>query len=204
MKAFDLKTIKARHAAIEIQLEDTNNLCPSNIPHFKTKNAEWSWWKSYLDNELSTSITYFPENVSEEVTDTQVNKPTEIAVNSARKFLGMMIASKKKNKGWQSKNINKARKAGKNAQLIHKKRQTPAKLQYLNEQKIFFQNLIKESKLTFHKNITGYLNQLNDANQFWHRYDKVLGNKKIKIAELLYDSTTGTYVFEDGLITEKH
>ena len=100
MKAFDLKTIKARHAAIEIQLEDTNNLCPSNIPHFKTKNAEWSWWKSYLDNELSTSITYFPENVSEEVTDTQVNKPTEIAVNSARKFLGMMIASKKKNKGW--------------------------------------------------------------------------------------------------------
>ena len=45
---------------------------------------------------------------------------------------------------------------------------------------------------------------MNDANQFWPRYDKVLGNKKINIAELLYDSTTGTYVFEDELITEKH
>ena len=39
-KAFDLKTIKTRHTAIEIQIEDTNNLCPSTIPHFKTKNVE--------------------------------------------------------------------------------------------------------------------------------------------------------------------
>ena len=59
VKAFDLKTIKARHATIEIQIEDTNNLCCSTITHFKTKNTEWTRWKSYLDNELSTYITSF-------------------------------------------------------------------------------------------------------------------------------------------------
>ena len=34
------------------------------------------------------------------------------------------------------------------------KRQTLANLQYLNNQNLFLKNLIKESKLTFHKNIT--------------------------------------------------
>ena len=53
------------------------------------------------------------------------------------------------------------------------------------------------------KNITEYLNQSNDTNQFCHRYYKILGNRKNNIAELLYDSTTGTYVFENDLISEK-
>ena len=36
-----------------------------------------------------------------------------------------------------------------------------------------------------------YSNQSDNANQFWHRSDKVLENKKNKIVETLYDSTTG-------------
>ena len=50
-------------------------------------------------------------------------------------------------------------------------------MKYLNEQKIFIQNLIKESKLMFHKNIE-YLNQSNDSNPFWHICNKALGNKR--------------------------
>ena len=50
--------------------------------------------------------------------DIQVNKLTDVVVNSATEFFGMMVASKKKNKRWWSKDINKARKAAKNAQLI--------------------------------------------------------------------------------------
>ena len=46
---------------------------------------------------------------------------TVIVVNSATKFFGMAIASKKKSKGWWSKDINEARTAAKNAQLIYKK-----------------------------------------------------------------------------------
>ena len=80
-----------------MQIEDTNNSCPSAIP--KTQNAEWSRWKSYLDNELSTYITSFPETISEEVIDIQVNKFTDIVVNSATEFFRMMIAPKKKSKG---------------------------------------------------------------------------------------------------------
>ena len=88
---------------------------------------------------------------------------------------------------------------------VYKKRQTPANLQYLNKQKIFLQNLTKESKLTFHKNITEYLNRSNDANQIWHSYGKVLKNKKNNIVEPLYYITTGTYVFEgmNSYISEK-
>ena len=40
---------------------------------FKTKNAERSRWKSYLDNELSTYITVFPETISQGVIDIQVS-----------------------------------------------------------------------------------------------------------------------------------
>ena len=72
------------------------------MPYFKTKNAEWSRRKSYLENELSTYINSFPECVSEEVIDIQVNKLTDIAVNSATEFFEMTEASKKKRKGWWS------------------------------------------------------------------------------------------------------
>ena len=37
IKAFDLNTIKARYTTTEIQIEDTNNLCPSTIPFLKPK-----------------------------------------------------------------------------------------------------------------------------------------------------------------------
>ena len=66
-------------------------------------------------------VTSFPETLSAEIIDVQVNKLTAIVVNSATKFFGMTIASKKKSKGWWSKDINEARRAAKNAQLIYKK-----------------------------------------------------------------------------------
>ena len=71
--------------------------------HFKTKNAEWSRWKSYLDNEQSAYITSFPETISEEVIDIQPNKFTDVVVNSDTELFGMMIASKKKSKGYEVK-----------------------------------------------------------------------------------------------------
>ena len=62
----------------------------------------------------------FPETIFEEVIDIQVNKLTDIVVNSATKFFGRTVASEK-SKDWWNKNINKARKGAKNAQLIYKK-----------------------------------------------------------------------------------
>ena len=67
-------------------------------------------WKFYLANELSTFITSFPETISEEVIDIQENKLTDVVVNSATEFFGRMIASKKKSKGWCSKDIIKLAK----------------------------------------------------------------------------------------------
>ena len=66
-------------------------------------------------------ITSFPETLSEEIIDIQVNMLTVIVVNSATKFFGITIASKKKSKDWWSKDINEARRAAKNVQLIYKK-----------------------------------------------------------------------------------
>ena len=45
-----------------------------------------------------------------------MNKLTGIVVNSATKIFGITVISKKKSKGWWSKNITEARKAAKNAQ----------------------------------------------------------------------------------------
>ena len=87
IKALDLEIIW-RHTAIEIQIGDTNKSCPSTIPYFKTKNAKWSWRKSYRDNQLSNYTNSFPETVSEEVKDIQVNKLTDVAVNSATEAAG--------------------------------------------------------------------------------------------------------------------
>ena len=42
-------------------------------------------------------------------------------MSSAIEFFGITVASKKKSKGFWSKDINKARKAAENAQLIYKK-----------------------------------------------------------------------------------
>ena len=81
INAFDPNTIKTRYTAIEIHIEDTNNLCPSTRPLLKNKYAERSRWKSYLDNVLSTYKTFFPETISQEVIDMQVNKLTEATVS---------------------------------------------------------------------------------------------------------------------------
>ena len=84
---------------------------------------------SYLDNELSTYITFSPETKSDEIIDIQVNMPTDIVVNSATVFFGITIASKKKSKGWWSKDINKVGKTAKNAQLIYKTKTNSSKLE---------------------------------------------------------------------------
>lgn len=46
--------------------------------------------------------TSFPKTTSEEEIDIQINKLTNIFVNSATEFFGMTVASNKKNKGWWS------------------------------------------------------------------------------------------------------
>ena len=119
IKAFDLKTIKTRHTAIEIQVEDTNNSCCFTIPHFKTKNSEWSRWKSYWDNELSTYITSFPETISEELIDMEVIKLSKRCCKLCDRSLGWQYYQKRKAKVGGVK-TNKAWKAAKNAQFTKK------------------------------------------------------------------------------------
>ena len=56
-----------------------------------------------------------------------------------------------------------------------KRRQSPANLNSLLEQKETLQNLIKYSKSKAYKN---FFNSSKDSAQLWYRYHNVLGAKK--------------------------
>ena len=63
--------------------------------------------------------------------------------------------------------------------------------------------MINKSKIEEKKNITKFLNEARDENQFWHRYNKVLGRKNNNIIEPIFDETTNEYIFKDSKISEK-
>ena len=84
----------------------------------------------------------------------------------------------RKSKGWWSKNIKKSRNELKKANQRFKRRQSIANLEILQTAKIKYQQLTNESKIKDKKNTTKFLNESRDENQFWHRYNKVLGRKK--------------------------
>ena len=53
------------------------------------------------------------------------------------------------------------------------------------------------------KNITNFLNEAQDENQFWHRYNKALGRKNNHIIEPTFDETMNEYIFEDSKISDE-
>ena len=63
--------------------------------------------------------------------------------------------------------------------------------------------MISKSIIEEQKNLTSILNEAQDENQFWNRYNKVLGRKNDHIREPIFDETTIDYIFEDIQISEK-
>ena len=61
---------------------------------------------------------------------------------------------------------------------------------------------LKKSKIQEQKNITNFLNGVQDENKFWHRYSKLLEVKNNNI-EPIFDETTNEYIFQDSKISEK-
>ena len=56
--------------------------------------------------------------------------------------------------------------------------------------------MINKSKIEEQKNITNFLSEAHDENQFWHRYNKVLGRKNNNIMEPIIDETTNEYILK--------
>ena len=89
----------------------------------------------------------------------------------------MTLASKKIRKGWWSKDIKQAGKELKEAKRRFKIRWSCSNLSLLQSAKARYQNMINKSEIKRHKNITNFVNEAHDENQFWHRYNKVLRRK---------------------------
>ena len=106
---------------------------------------------------------------------------TNIIVTTATKYFGLTQASKKIRKGWWSKDIKQARTELKEAERKFKIRQSSSDLSLLQSAKARYQNMISKSKTEEQNNITNYLNEAQDGNQLWHRYNEVLGRKNNNI-----------------------
>ena len=85
----------------------------------------------------------------------------------------------------------------------YKLRQSPANLRKMEEVKEKCQTVISEAKLKQYKSNVKFLNESKDSNQFWHRYNKVLGKKTNNIAEPIYDTESGLHIFDDKKKSEK-
>ena len=64
---------------------------------------------------------------------------------------------------------------------VFKLKKTNTNLTKLQTIKDEYKNMIETSKLEEQKNIAKFLNESRDENQFWHRYNKILGRKDINI-----------------------
>ena len=73
----------------------------------------------------------------------------------------------------------------------------------MKEAKKEYENLIMESKLKQQNSDSNFLNNSRDSNQFWHRYDKLIGRKSNNVVEPIFDSNLQTYIFDDKLISDK-
>ena len=101
-------SIKTMHKPTEILIEQELSFNPN--PKFRTENADWEKWKQFPQAPLEGYFTNFPLEISEKIIDQQVDKLTELIVNSATSFLGLTEISDKRTKGWWNNNIKAARK----------------------------------------------------------------------------------------------
>ena len=86
---------------------------------------------------------------------------------------------------------------------VFKLKKTNTNLTKLQTIKDEYKNMIETSKLEEQKNIAKFLNESRDENQFWHRYNKILGRKDINIVEPIFDNTANQYIFDDSVISDK-
>ena len=200
----DFILIKTRHKAIEMLIEQEPSFKPNH--KFRTKNADWEKWKQFLQAPLEGYSTNVHLGISEKVIDQQANKLTELIVGSATRFFGLTEISNKRANVWWNNNIKAARKEMKGSVRKYKLRQSPANLQKMVEVKEKYQTVISEAKLNQYKSNTKFSNESNeskDSTQFWHRYDKVLGEKTNNIVEPIYDTESGIHIFDNKKISEK-
>ena len=82
------------------------------------------------------------------------------------------------------------------------RRATEHNHQNLKRVKNHLQQLIDSAKTETKMFDTEYLNSSQDNQQFWHRYNKLTGNKTINIAEPLFRYTNkDEYTFDDAEIS---
>ena len=113
----------------------------------------------------------------------------------------MTEISTKESKGWWNEDIKMTRNELKNSLRKNSKRQTPANHNDYLFKKQYLQNLIKNSKFDLYKKSSGYLNLSKDANQFYHRYEKVLKTKKSNLIEPMYDVSSKNYILKEKIVS---
>ena len=151
---------------------------------------------NFLENNLLNFVNSYPEEISKNIIEKQACLLTKIIVGSAIDFFGMTEISTKEIKGWWNEDIKMAFNELKNSLKKYCKRKTPANHnEYLLKKHL--QNLIKTSKFDLYKKTSEYLNLSKNANQFRHRYEKVLKTKKDNGIEPMYDVSSKNYIFKD-------
>ena len=121
VKTREINNIKTRHKAIEIVTENLSDKNRSHTPHFRTQGTNWDEWCKLLDNSLYQFIRSFPNKVSRNITDDQVNSFVNTITTSAPSFFSLTEKSNKESKGSWSIDIKKARNDLKNANNRQKK-----------------------------------------------------------------------------------
>ena len=198
-KDFDL--INTRHKAVEIYIPEASQ--NKQTPKFRTKNAVWKDWEKTLEPKLLEYFNSFPNEISHEILDQQVEILTMLIQTSATDFFGLTEASNKKSKGWWNSDIKAARKKVKESVKQHRIRQSPANLEKMEKAKKEYKSLITESKLKQQNSDSNFLNNSRDSGQFWHRYNKIIGRKSNNIVKPIFDKDSQTYIFDDEIISEK-
>ena len=82
-KDFDL--INTRHKAVEIYIPEASQ--NKQTPKFRTKNAVWKDWEKTLEPKLLEYFNSFPNEISHEILDQQVEILTMLIQTSATDFL---------------------------------------------------------------------------------------------------------------------
>ena len=82
-KDFDL--INTRHKANEIYIPEASQ--NKQTPKFRTKNAVWKDWEKTLEPKLLEYFNSFPNEISHEILDQQVEILTMLIQTSATDFL---------------------------------------------------------------------------------------------------------------------
>ena len=162
IKDFDL--ISTRHKAVQIYIPEASQ--NKQTLEFRTKNALWKDWKKTLEPKLLEYFNYFPNEISHEILDQQVEILTMLMQTSATGFFGLTEASNKKSKGWWNSDVKAARKNVKESVKQHRIRQSPANLEKMEKAKKEYESLITESKLKQQNSGSNFLNDSRDSSQF--------------------------------------